>query len=115
MDASSRPPDQPPTSSAPPPPAPARFSLGEFVTFRYFVTPGFITAIYIIGVVLITIGPIVAVPVSGPGVSVGGGLLTALVVILLGNLWWRIILEFVVVLFRINDSLASIERRGQGM
>jgi hypothetical protein len=115
VDASSRPADQPPTSWAPPPQAPARFSLGDFVTFRYFVTPGFITAIYIIGVVLFTIGPIVAVPVSGPGASVGGGLLTALVVIVVANLWWRIVLEFVVVLFRINDSLASIERRGHGM
>jgi len=38
-----------------------------------------------------------------------------LIVLVFGNLYWRVILEFVMVLFRMNDSLQSIDRRGRGM
>lgn len=85
------------------------FDVSDFLTFRYFVTPAFITAIYIIGAVLITLGALAAV--ASPA---SGGLASGLVVLVAGNLWWRIVLEFVMVLFRVNDSLASIDRRGGG-
>lgn len=95
------------------PPADTRggrgFDVSDFFTFRYFITPAFITAIYIIGAVIITIGALAAV--ASPA---SGGVAAALVVLVLGNLWWRIVLEFVMVLFRVNDSLASIDRRGGG-
>jgi len=36
-------------------------------------------------------------------------------VLFFGNLYWRVILEFVVVLFRMNDALQSIDRRGRSL
>jgi uncharacterized protein DUF4282 len=107
----------PPASSQPPvawQPAPAArpqqgrgFDLSDFLTFRYLITPGFITAIYVIGAILITLGTLVSISSSG--------VVPALIGLVILNLWWRIVLEFVMVLFRINDSLASIDRRGGGM
>jgi hypothetical protein len=105
------PPSQPPVSWAPQAPAqPGTFNFSDFVNFRYLITPGFITVIYVVGAILITIAALAA---AGSGGS--GGVLGGLFFLILGNLWWRIILEFVMVLFRINDSLASIDRRGRGM
>ncbi|MFL5680426.1 MAG: DUF4282 domain-containing protein [Chloroflexota bacterium] len=102
--------NEPPVSWRPAPPssAPPRrgFDLSDFLTFRYLITPGFITAIYVIGAVLITLGTLVSISSSG--------VIPALIGLVILNLWWRIVLEFVMVLFRINDSLASIDRRGGG-
>jgi hypothetical protein len=105
------PPSPPPVSWAPPPQSgPGAFNFSDFVNFRYLITPGFITVIYVVGAVLITIAALAAAGTSG-----SGGVLAGLLWFVFGNLWWRIVLEFVMVLFRINDSLASIDRRGRGM
>ncbi|HKG56919.1 MAG TPA: hypothetical protein VKA85_06710, partial [Candidatus Limnocylindrales bacterium] len=84
----------PPPSNEPPvawQPAPARrpqqdrgFDLSDFLTFRYLITPGFITAIYVIGAILITLTALVSL---GNG---SGGVIAALVVLIIGNIWWRI-------------------------
>ncbi|HXG40001.1 MAG TPA: DUF4282 domain-containing protein [Candidatus Limnocylindrales bacterium] len=86
------------------------FSVGDFVTFRYLITPGFITVIYVLGAIVITLAALAAAAQPGQG-----GLVAAVFVFLGGQLWWRIVLEFVMVLFRIQDHLASIDRRGRGM
>jgi uncharacterized membrane protein len=91
------------------PSGPGGFDLREFVAFRYLITPTIITIVYVIGAVVITIAGLGAIA------SGGGGLLGGLVILLFGNLYWRVILEFVVVLFRMNDALQSIDRRGKGM
>jgi hypothetical protein len=107
----SPPPSQPTVSWAPPPPpGSGAFNFSDFINFRYLITPGFITVIYAVGAILITLGALASA--GAPG---GGGVLSAVLVFVFGNLWWRIVLEFVMVLFRINDSLVSIDRRGQGM
>jgi Domain of unknown function (DUF4282) len=105
-------PNQPPVSWAPPPPARSDrgFNFNDFLSFRYLITPGFITVIYVIGVIVITLAALAALATPGSGGAVAG-----LFTFIAGNLWWRIILEFVMVLFRINDSLESIDRRGRGL
>jgi uncharacterized protein DUF4282 len=107
------PPNQPPVGWAPPPPQRAGegFNISDFLGFRYLITPGFITVIYVVGVIFITLGAVAALAVP----SGSGGILSALFFLVIVNLWWRIILEFVMVLFRINDSLESIDRRGRGL
>lgn len=85
------------------------FDLSAFLSFRYLITPTIITIVYIIGAVLITLASVAAMAGGG------GGLVSGLLILFFGNLYWRVILEFVVVLFRMNDSLGSIERRGRGM
>jgi uncharacterized protein DUF4282 len=106
-------PNQPPVSWAPPPPprSDGEFRFGDFVSFRYLITPGFITVIYVIGVIFIALGTFASLAVP----QGAGGALYALVGFLVLNVFWRIILEFVMVLFRINDSLESIDRRGRGL
>jgi hypothetical protein len=86
------------------------FDFGEFISFRYLITPTIITIVYVIGAVLITLGALGSLAAGG-----SGGLIFGLLVFFFGNLYWRVILEFVVVLFRMNDSLRSIDRRGKGM
>ena len=105
------PPSQPSVNWAPPPqPQRGAFNFSDFVNFRYLITPGFITVIYVVGAVVITIAALGAAGNAG-----AGGVVFGLLWFVFGNLWWRIVLEFVMVLFRINDSLTSIDRRGRGM
>jgi hypothetical protein len=94
------------------PPAPGKdsgkgFDVSDFLAFRYLVTPAFMTVIYVIGAIGVTLGAL--------GVIVGGQFIGGLLLFIFGNLYWRIILEFVMVLFRMNDSLQSIDRRGKDM
>ena len=108
-------PGQSPVSWTPPPsqpsPQPAKgFDFSEFISFRYLITPTLVTVIYVIGAVLITLTALAALAQGG-----GGGLVSGLLLLIFGNLYWRVILEFIVVLFRMNDSLQSIDRRGRGM
>jgi len=99
--------------AAPPPPvSPTRngFDISDFLAFRYLVTPAFVTVIYVIGAIGITLASLGAIVGGG-----GGGVVAGLLLFIFGNLYWRILLEFVMVLFRMNDSLQSIDRRGKGM
>jgi hypothetical protein len=113
----STPPQQPGTGTppsswsapAPQPPVKGGFNFNDFLSFRYLITPPLMTVIYVIGAVLITLGSLAALA------SGGGGVLSGLLVFVFGNLYWRVILEFVMVLFRMNDSLKSIDKRGRGM
>jgi hypothetical protein len=98
----------PPPSSAPPPAAASNgFDFNDFVAFRYLITPAFITVIYVIGAIGITLGAL--------GAIIGGQFIGGLLLFVFGNLYWRIITEFIMVLFRMNDALQSIDRRGKGL
>ena len=106
-------PAPPVTWAPPPPPAPPGaapdkgFDLSEFVSFRYLITPAFITIIYVIGAIGITLGAL--------GVLVGSNVFAGILLFLFAQLYWRIITEFIMVLFRMNDALQSIDRRGKGL
>ena len=85
----------PPVAWTPPPTTrQGGFDFNEFIRFRY----------------LITLAALGALASGG-----GNGFVVGLIVLVFGNLYWRVILEFVMVLFRMNDSLQSIDRRGRGM
>ena len=104
-------PNQPAVSWGPPPQqGVGAFNFSDFINFRYLITPGFITVIYVVGALFITIAAL-----SAAGTAGSGGVLSGILLFVFGNLWWRIVLEFVMVLFRMNDSLQSIDRRGRGM
>lgn len=96
-----------PTSwQQPPPVRTTAFSFTDFINFRFLITPAFMTVIYVIGVIAIAL---VAVASLFQNVVAGA------LILVFGQLYWRIILEFVMVLFKINDSLKSIDGRGKGM
>jgi hypothetical protein len=102
------PPPAPP-AYAPPPPRPSNgFDWSDFINFRYLITPGFVTIIYVIGAIFITLGALASLANGG-----AGGVLVGILVFIFGNLYWRVILEFIIVLFRINEGIQSIDRRGR--
>ena len=99
-------PPQPPPSSGP-----ARFSWSDFFSFRYMITPVVIRVIYILGAVLISIGSVGYVTT---GILGAGGLVAAILVLLLGNLYWRVLMELIMVLFGIHEGVRSMERKDRG-
>ncbi|HET7027319.1 MAG TPA: DUF4282 domain-containing protein [Candidatus Limnocylindrales bacterium] len=103
-------PTPPPTSSTGygAPRQPSGFDWGDFINFRYLVTPGFVTIIYVIGAIFITLAAL-ATLANGSG----GAVIFGILLFIFGNLYWRVILEFIIVLFRINEGIQSIDRRGR--
>jgi len=99
-------------TTAPPPASPADdvagFNLGDFLSFRYLITPPLIQVIYLVGAVVITIiGLLLMLGARG---DIGAGLFGGLAFILLGNLAWRVYMELVMLLFRINSGIQQIDR-----
>jgi len=82
------------------------FDFASFISFRQMITPGLITVIWVLGFIGITIASVL---------MIGQNLLGALGLWLIGNLYLRVVLELMIVLFRIYDRLGDIERRGRGM
>lgn len=97
----------------------------SYLTFKRFITPRFITVVYIIGAIILTIVSILMIvggsfmPMfglpselspylmpSGVGIVIVGVLL-----LIFGNLFWRVWCEYLIVQFRIYDALASIDRK----
>jgi hypothetical protein len=76
----------------------------EFITFKTFITPIVSWIVWLLGVIVITIAGVGAM--AGRGGSVVNGLL----IIVLGNIVWRLLMEIGAILFAIHDVLRSIER-----
>ena len=98
----------PPSQNAEPAPLaePSGFTVSGFFNFRYMITPVLVLGIYILVAVTITIIGLVTMF----GTSAGSGVVPGLLIILIGNLMWRIYMEFVMLFFRINEGIQRIER-----
>lgn len=118
-------PAQPPAGREGPQPS----SWGDFFAFRVMVTPVLIRAAYVIGVVviaaaaaLIPFGAATTVCQGASGsaptcTSLGAGplvtaLLQAIVVFIVAQFAWRVLMELLMVIFGIHESVRSIEARG---
>lgn len=94
--------------------------MSEYIGFKRFITPTFIMVIYILGALVITIGSFIIMfvdfNVGGAGVSLGGGvgIIIGIVMLIFGNLAWRILCEYWVVQFRIYEEIAALNRRMGG-
>jgi hypothetical protein len=96
---------------------------GGFFSFRTMISPTVIKIIYVLGMIGITIGGIVMIEMAlhvtglsseklnilGEQLSFNKQLLIGIVLIVLGNLMWRLICEGWILLFRMRDILGSIE------
>jgi hypothetical protein len=78
------------------------FSFGDFMTFRYMITPALITFIYILAAIVITLGALAALTQN---------VLLAVLIWIAGMLWLRVVFEVMIVLFRINDGIQTMARR----
>ena len=96
--------------------------FNKFITFEELITPQAITIVYIIGAILITLvslalmaGGIVMPQYGGYSSSnpFSGGvlILIGLIYLIFGNLFWRMLCEFLIVIFKINDTLESIKSK----
>jgi hypothetical protein len=93
--------------------------MSEYITFKKFITPTFIMIIYILGALVVTILSFLIMlggAFTVQGFSMGGGIAILLGVLMLifGNLFWRILSEYMIVQFRIYDELVSLNRKMGG-
>jgi hypothetical protein len=97
-------------------------SQGGFLSFHTLISTTFIKVIYIVGMMVITIGGLAAMimpfvwhaqyPGSSPDaafIQAVGGLLT----VIIGNLLWRVLCEGFILLFSIHELLGAVLRQMQ--
>lgn len=91
------------------------FSWGDFFSFRKMITLKVIQIVYTIVAILITLGGITAI-FSGDGplsyFLPGGSTFMGFMFLIFGNILWRIWCELIIVFFRINHTVSSIEANG---
>jgi len=94
----------------------------QFISFDEFMTPGLVTIVYILGVIAIILVTLVmlamvvfagSIPMTGAG-SMDNSLhpeyaVAAVIFFVLGNLYWRVTCELLMVLFKINEHISSID------
>ncbi|THB63034.1 MAG: DUF4282 domain-containing protein [Desulfovibrio sp.] len=81
--------------------------MGEFLSFRKFITPVFIQIIFWILVAIVVIGGLIAMV---QGLNYGSGMMAfqGFLMIILGPLFVRIYCEIVIIFFRMYDVLEEI-------
>jgi hypothetical protein len=78
------------------------FKFGDFMTFRFMITPPLITGLYIVAVIGITLAALA---------TLNSSVLAAVLLWILAMLWVRVVFEVMIVLFRINDGIQTMARR----
>ncbi len=91
------------------------FNWSEFLSFRKMIALQIIQILYIVVAALITLGGLTMLFRTND-YGYGGGFMAgskvgALLLIVLGNVFWRLWCEFIIVLFRINQTLISIDKK----
>ena len=81
--------------------------MGDFFAFRKMISGGVIQIVFAIGLLGIVVGGIGAITQDEP--------LVGLLVLVFGGLYWRIVCEVLIVIFRMNDSLKDIKGHTAGI
>jgi uncharacterized membrane protein YdbT with pleckstrin-like domain len=89
--------------------------FNDYFNFDAFITKDVMVLIYGAGATLLTLAAI-AVAIWGRMSpfyyqSAGEAIGVAIGIFIFGNVAWRILCEYIVVLFRINESLISIDKK----
>ena len=79
--------------------------MRDFLTFRTLITPTVIRILFFLGVLVIAIWGLALFLVPGQDASVQ---LVGLVVFVLGPLVARILLEFIIIIFRIHETMNDL-------
>jgi hypothetical protein len=110
-----------PTNIVPATPASQGFNFKDFISFRTMITLQIIQIVYVVIAILITIGALFTMFGGhsdygggyGPMSMFGGGFIGGLVMLVVGNIGWRMWCELIIVFFRINKTLNNIEANGR--
>jgi hypothetical protein len=86
-----------------------KMKMSDYLSFKRFITPTFIMIIYILGALVLTIGSILLM-VFGAGV----GVILGVIMLIFGNLTWRMLCEYWIVQFRIYEEIAALNRHMGG-
>jgi uncharacterized membrane protein len=114
---------QPPQQQWAPPPQPPRWGqeagqpgrssrLADFFMFRSMITPSLVVVIYVIGVIGITLFALFgfAYTSTADGSAVAG-IVGAIIVWIVAQLYLRVVMEVLIVLFRLYESVRNIDRK----
>jgi hypothetical protein len=87
--------------------------FSNFISFKKFISTFLIQILYVIGVIFITISGLSKLfekqsDMFGYSVLENNALL-GLLIIILGNLLWRLVCEASIVIFSMHDTLSAIE------
>ena len=87
------------------------FNWGDFFSFRKMITLQVIRIVYAVIAVLITLVGFTALFFGGGALSglMPGGAFTGVVILVFGNILWRIWCELIIVFFRINSTLNNVD------
>ena len=101
-------------------------SQGGFFSFRTFLSNSIIKTVYAFGMVIITLVGLALITVGivalsdqsiGGMAAFGGGVqsvIAGVVLLLTGNLFWRLLCEGWILLFSMHEMIAAIERKVVG-
>jgi hypothetical protein len=81
--------------------------MGDFFAFRKMISGVVIQIVFAIGLLVIVVGGVGAITQHQP--------LIGLLVLVFGGLYWRILCEVLIVIFRMNDSLKDIKGHTAGI
>jgi hypothetical protein len=95
-------------------PAKFKFDFKEFISFRQMIALKIIQILYIVVAILITLFALMTMFKGGgsdmySSSIIPGGFFSGVLILIFGNLGWRIYCELMIVLFRMNKSLSEIE------
>lgn len=91
---------------------PKNFNWGDYFSFRKMMALQMIQIVYIVVAVIITLAGLMAMFKGNDSYSrsfMPTGFFGGLLIIVIGNVMWRLWCEFFIVLFRINASLNKID------
>jgi hypothetical protein len=86
--------------------------MNDFISFDKMITPALIKIIFWLGVGVSALMGLILI-ISGAGSRYGGGaqVVMGLIVLVLGPLFTRIYCELLIVIFKIHESLISINNK----
>lgn len=99
------------------------FDWKDFLSFKTMITLKIIQIMYAVVAVIITIGGLATMFSGGrssgyggygPTSFIPGGFMGGLLIIIFGNVLWRVWCELIIVFFRINKSLNNIDDKTKG-
>jgi len=87
------------------------YGINRYFEFRTLITPNIIKACYFFGAFIITALSIFLIlsPEEGKGITYG------ILILVFGNILWRVMCEVIILLFSLHDVAVSIEARGKLM
>ncbi len=103
-------------------PAKEPFNFSDFMQFKRMITLQVIPILYAVVAIIITLASLAMMfsgggrggydsPYGGGAFSyMPGGFIGGLIFLILGNIFWRMWCEFILVLFRINRNIQDVER-----